>query len=367
MKQKMICSSCGTVLAEVNFLGDQPLCDSCYQEQSLFCVCCGERIHPDQNAGDDDTPLCRECREQYYVVCENCGRLIEESHVYYHESDEALCSDCYQKKQEQSIIHDYYYKPEPIFYGEDSRYFGVELEIDEGGESSANAGKIVEIANGTDERVYCKHDGSLNDGFEIVTHPMTLSYHMEVMPWKGMLSKAVQMDYLSHQSGTCGLHIHVNRTALGNSESTQEEVIARLLYFFEKNWEELLKFSRRTQAQLASWAARYGYREKPKEILDNVKQGYGNGRYSCINLQNRNTVEFRIFRGTLKYSTLIATLQLVWHLCDVAISFSDEELAELSWTSFVAGIPQKQYPELIQYLKERRLYLNEPVSGEEEV
>jgi len=36
---------------------------------------------------------------------------------------------------------------------------------------------------------YCKHDGSLNDGFEIVTHPMTLDYHLHRMPWEELLEK----------------------------------------------------------------------------------------------------------------------------------------------------------------------------------
>ena len=69
----------------------------------------------------------------------------------------------------------------------------------------------------------------------------------------------------------------------------------------EKHWDELLKFSRRTPRQLQRWAARYDYKEQPKEILDNAKVGAtGNGRYSCINLENTNTIEFRMFRGTLK-------------------------------------------------------------------
>lgn len=58
------------------------------------------------------------------------------------------------------------------------------------------------------------------------------------------------MGYQSHQSGTCGLHVHVNRTAFGETEKEQDEVIARILYHFEKHWEELLKFSRRTYKQL---------------------------------------------------------------------------------------------------------------------
>ena len=81
-----------------------------------------------------------------------------------------------------------------------------------------------------------------------------------------------------------------------------------------------------------------------------------------------NTIEFRLFRGTLKYNTIIATLQLVECLCEVAISSSDDEIKGLTWTEFVSRLYEDTTPELIQYLKERRLYVNEPVySTEEEV
>ena len=71
-----------------------------------------------------------------------------------------------------------------------------------------------------------------------------------------------------------------------------------------------------------------------------------------------------MFRGTLKLNTLIATLQLVDRVCDVAVSLLDSELKAMSWTTFVSGCTE---PELVQYLKERRLYINEPVEAEEEV
>ena len=45
-------------------------------------------------------------------------------------------------------------------------------------------------------------------------------------------------------------------------------------------------------------------------------------------------------------------------------SMSDEEVKAMSWTTFVSGCTR---PELVQYLKERRLYVNEPVCVEEEV
>ena len=367
MNQKEICAHCGEFLpAEDGFyFEDQFFCPDCLEELTLLCHHCGERIWRGANCGTDRIPLCRSCYDTYYTHCDHCGRLLPQDDVYY-DADDTLCWTCYETRQrERESIHAYYYKPTPIFYGDGPRFFGVELEMDEGGEDTDSAAEILAQANFAGPiHAYAKHDGSLNDGFEIVTHPMTLPYHLSEMPWKDVLRKAVSLGYRSHQSGTCGLHIHVSRNAFGSEAAVQEEAIARVLYFVEKHWEELLKFSRRTPRQLERWAARYGYREHPQEILDHAKKGYHGGRYTCVNLENRATIEFRMFRGTLKYNTLIATLQLVNRICDVALSLSDQEVKAISWTSFVAGCRE---PALIQYLKERRLYVNEPVTTEEEL
>lgn len=98
-------------------------------------------------------------------------------------------------------------------------------------------------------------------------------------------------------------------------------------------------------------------------MLEHVKKGAGS-RYTCVNLTNCDTIEFRMFRGTLKLNTLLATLQMVNRICDAAIFLSDDELHDLSWSSFVSAIKE---PALVQYLKERNLYINEPVEGEGEV
>ena len=193
---------------------------------------------------------------------------------------------------------------------------------------------------------------------------MTLDYHRHSMPWAKLLQEAINLGYRSHKTTTCGLHVHVNRSAFGDTIAQQDDCIARVLYIVEKFWDELLKFSRRTPHQLEQWARRYGYKDQPQDILDHAKKGYNNGRYACVNLSNYNTIEFRIFRGTLKYNTLIATLQLVDKICNVAIDLSDEELTSLAWTTFVSDIKE---PELVQYLKERRLYVNEPVEDGGEI
>lgn len=176
------------------------------------------------------------------------------------------------------------------------------------------------------------------------------------MLWDIIAISQVQQDYI----------FHVNRSCFGEYADEQENPISRVLYFVEMFWNEMLCFSRRTESQMKQWANRYGRKNSPKETLYHAK-GSKNGRYTCVNLNNYETIEFRLFRGTLKYNTLIATLQMVNEICDVAISFSDEELDNLSWNKFVSQLDNKKVPELIQYLKERRLYCNEPVLCEEEL
>lgn len=362
---KFVCTSCGNKFyrEQLSPFDGELLCPACLSSQTVYCSCCDRRIWTDDNVGTDAQPLCQDCFDDHFERCTACNALIRRGDTYYR-GDTPYCAECYQSVGCGDEIMSYYFKPTPIFYGEGKRFFGVELEIDGAGEDNDNAAEILHIANVERPLVYCKHDGSLDDGFEIVTHPMTLDFHLHNMPWEQIVEEAKKLGYTSHQAGTCGLHVHVNRIAFGETEAQQDAVIARILYFVEKNWEELLKFSRRTQHQLDQWAARYGYKDQPREILDHAKSGRHAGRYTAVNLTNADTVEFRMFRGTLKYNTLIATLELLDCIIDAAIYLTDDDLKAMSWSSFVIGCTQ---PELMQYLKERRLYVNEPVESEVEV
>lgn len=361
-----ICRNCGAEYpaSEAVTVEEELVCPTC-AARTVVCACCGERIWLRNNVGNEHTILCEDCYDDRYARCVDCGRLLLQDEVnYLNEGDDyGYCAACYDR-QKARAIHDYNYKPTPHFFGDGPRYFGVELEIDEGGECADCAEAILSVGNAKAYHLYCKHDGSLEDGIEIVSHPMSLHYHTHRVPWRQVLARAVSLGYTSHRAGTCGLHIHVSRRALGETCDAQEKVIARILYFFEKNWAEMLKFSRRTSRQLDQWACRYGYKDTPSEMIEHIKKGHSNGRYAAINLTNDDTVEFRMFNGTLKYNTFIATLQLIDLICDVALSFSDEQMRALSWSDFVGRCTQ---PELVQYLKERRLYVNEPVAAEEDM
>lgn len=334
--------------------------------ETTTCNHCGTRIWRDDAEGDSHTTLCRNCYDNLYTTCESCGRLITYDDACYFDDDDETpyCEDCYNQSSEHRTIHEYCYKPYPIFYGDEKMYLGVELELDDGGESSQQAEKLLDIANFQAEHMYIKHDGSIDDGFELVTHPMTLKYHETEMPRKRIFEQAISMHYRSHQTSTCGLHCHVSRAAFGDTYEEQEKAIARVVYFVEAHWNELLKFSRRTPTNIMRWASRYGIAENTQLTYDKAKKG-NMGRYVCVNLQNQDTIEFRIFRGTLKYETFIATLQLVHEICKRAISMSDYDFEGMSWSEFVTGIRDK--PELIDYLKLKRLYVNEPITAEVDI
>lgn len=238
MTETFICSACGEAhpLEDRTVVDGQEFCRPCLEEETVVCHECGRRILRDDNAGDDTTPLCQNCYDRYYTNCTRCGALLELDRAYYLSDDadeeEPLCHGCYALRTDPGEIHSYYYKPDPIFYGEGGRYFGVELEIDGAGERSDRAWQLMNAANGNGlEHIYIKHDGSLEDGMEIVTHPMTLGYHLAEMPWGTVVAQAVRMGYTSHKACTCGLHVHVNRSAFGPSEEAQEAVIARILFF----------------------------------------------------------------------------------------------------------------------------------------
>lgn len=366
--EKLTCAFCGAILdeSEVRTFGGRILCESCFEHDTVVCACCGDRIWENDSHGDEYTQLCCDCYDDRYTHCERCNRLIRNDDAYYTDeySDSPYCEECYDNIIKASI-KPYQYKPEPIFYGLGDFFMGVELEIDKGGECSDNAEKILCVANKNGERIYCKHDGSINDGFEMVSHPMTLEYHQKEMNWLEVFDKAVEMGYRSHQTYTCGLHIHVSREALGETYSEQESVIARIIHFVELHWNEMLKFSRRTEESITRWANRYGIAENTEETYKKAKSRHL-GRYVAVNLENDNTIEFRMFRGTLRYQTFMATLELVNEICNVALEHTDKEIEIMPWSEFVMGIDKdKKY--LINYLREKRLYVNDAETESEDV
>lgn len=159
------------------------------------------------------------------------------------------------------MINRYGYKPEPRFGYKNDREsrdhltFGVELEC-EPRRNGAPKMDAYELSDRIDEiasdRVYCKSDASLSHGLEIVTHPGTLAHHMYVMHWRQIQRTCEKAGFRSHDTENSGLHVHVGREQLGNTDAEREETIRKVQVLFVLYAAELTRFSRRTRSPVTS-------------------------------------------------------------------------------------------------------------------
>lgn len=313
----------------------------------------------------DNRTICQDCFDENYESCNDCGRIYARGDMTLGEDrygeDVYLCADC-ERSRKKKHIKEYGYKPSPIFKtsAHDKFYtsddirelvFGVELEVDKGNDPEETAGELLEAS----EDIYCKHDGSLNNGIEIVTHPCTLSYHMNDLGWPTLCKIAISHGFLSNDARTCGLHVHVGKKQLGSTVDEKNATIAKMILLVQRHWDALVKFTRRKESQLDRWA------EKPdvdirayseNDLIENALMEHDRGRYLAVNLQNRETVEFRLFNGSLKPNTIFATLQFVSNLCLYAKHRSINDVLTSQWKDIC---DYHKYDELSAYLVERDL------------
>lgn len=212
---------------------------------------------------------------------------------------------CLEHYAEGVRINNYNFKPKYINFARKSKYFGnfkfgVELEV-EFGNSSYNRSQIMEevLALKNPKLIYAKSDGSLRDGAEFVTHPMgfTLATAFKDVGYSqdevwGWVNKLSEMGCRSHETSSCGLHIHVNRDAFSS-----QQIVNRVDHFVGQQQSMLQVFARRANNTYADYNANRG------------------SKYRALNLLHPYTIEFRIFKGTLNVNTLIASIQLVYIIC----------------------------------------------------
>ncbi len=180
------------------------LCEDCAHHLTVICDHCGDRIYQESAVEDDHhtrsaRAVLTSTMSAATTVAASCAAMMPTSMttiipiariagtITRARFTTTTCSDCWD--DHEGAIHDYNYMPDLVFHGKGLRHFGVELEIDEGGTVNSNAQKLLDIANANAENLYIKTDGSLDEGLELVTHPMTLEYHLNEMPWEQVLCK----------------------------------------------------------------------------------------------------------------------------------------------------------------------------------
>ena len=416
------CESCGDVVKRVyGYEADSDwYCEDCFFDEYTICDSCGEPI-PNEDAipvyalrGEIVAYACEDCVDDWnvygstreYARCAIDGKVYHKSdmrnesyrgetydgrHVYeeawindyafselhycnccesYVLSDnwnESLdcCEWCEDDRDDRCITsyHDHHGCWE--YYGEEKDLFGIELEV----ENDANDISRGECAMWlhdhfnafTDDHVVFERDGSLSGygGFEIISHPHDWD-SFNALDWKSALEYMSGNGFKSHDTTTCGLHIHINRQMFGEDSNEQYENLAKVCYLYSVAWVFFLKLSRRTQAQADSWARRY-VQDKYSEAKTKVRnddETKNCSRYSAVNLSNYETIEFRLGRGTLRYESFRAWIDLHLTMVRNAKNIDDFNLRNLSM--WLDGIEENTL-EYIRYREAFDLVGGEPV------
>ena len=314
--------------------------------------------------------VCREAIETSgeYSYCESCGKLYRTDSLAYDEDDDdecdgLLCNRCLSSRAKIiKSYHDSHNNMRKFFYADneskdddDVLEFGFELEVENDGDSSNNiVAKKVRKAL-PKWFVNFEHDGSLDDGFEMISEVTTIEYMYSIEDeLRYALDILTENYFKSHDTRTCGLHIHINKAKLGENNAVRNRLIILTEYFKD----EMIKFSRRKHEQIDEWSRFYTRMNKDNFDIEDCKSSitdYDNDtKYMVWNRQNSETLECRAFKGTLKFETLMATFELIQNMVYFAKNnkITTESLKDLRFEQ-VATCKYDKY--VSKYLVERGL------------
>lgn len=330
------------------------VCESCAEEYGTSCAYCGEwRQYEDlTHCVDSDNYYCRDnyrCNDNIYW-CEDCGDAFEyDDSVYWNDDDEAYyCENCYSRHESYvGSYHSHYYDEFRCNPGENRSlvpFIGFELETYADDRCAEH--DIAEYTNDEFDSYFAmERDCSIGDGIEFISQPCSISYHLGLMPEIAAWSRyLVNHGYNSHNSARCGFHIHLDKKYFG---SKLDCATAKLLYLFERHWDNMLRFSRRNSEQVRSWCGRYekhdeedcGQRVVPgKKFASIIKKSYKE-RYRAINLCPHKTIEIRMWRGSLNPETIEATLKFTARLMELCKKVSAVELSKMSFEDLLGDDP----------------------------
>ena len=293
----------------VTWLGGDPYCEPCGDERSE-CDDCGEVSWSDEHRYSERTGL---------TLCRSCERERNGSWECYSHRPQWE----YHRAENGNVIG--HWEPTPGV-----AYYGAEIEADGGGDPDP-VWALVE-----DGACFPKSDGSLSDGVEIVTHPMTLQ---AFRLWADRFPTDALTDagWGADNAPTAGLHVHVSRSAFASRSH-----LARF---------GLLIHSGAVPVAVARrHDAGYAQHTNTRVVSRVARPNWHSGRYYAVNYAtpDRRTVEVRAFAGTLRRDRLAAAVEC----CDAALHYTrnlgaaDVLAGALTGDAFARWIANNDYPTL---------------------
>ncbi len=232
--------------------------------------------------------------------------------------------------------HEHSYEYKSRFLDNRSRtknpHIGFELEVQCNNSSYDKYdchGELNKYFNDTEQRFCYENDCSIGYGFECISRPADIKYWVDNFASleKGC-RKIARMGCCSHNGGRCGLHVHIDRNYFGTSRICRELAEAKMLWIFEKHWDNMVRFSRRRNFEYCERLNK-GSRTIPEIIKYNKSAACGH--YTAVNVGNSNTIELRLWRGSLRPETIKATLKFSVRLAELVKNKTVCELNEMSF------------------------------------
>jgi len=357
------CFHCGDVFLndEMHWVDDEAICDGCYEKYYCECDAC-DTITKKINAHYfDGVYYCDDCFWEYYTECQSCGDIMATEDSYYSEvADETLCDDCYGRIN--SVIKPYEYRPNPLFhtssgvfdmyhYNSKYIYYGFELEVED------NKGRVElrEMAEMLEEKfgefIYFKWDSSLNDGFEIVSHPFTWEWYKKNRKMlKEMLELLIKNGYCSYYSERAAIHIHISKKPFKTFH------LFKLLEFYYGHPRLIKLLSRIYHKKQTSQHIQWDWQKYSIKYTAKYKSHDEDmDRYQMVNFVDGKTIEFRSFRGTLIAESFFRILELIKCSIDYCEESSIKDITNLypKFYNYVKG-RQKEFRNLYSFLSKRK-------------
>lgn len=314
------CADCGELYPrdEMTWTNNGYVCESCSYDYN-YCEYCDEMTDREMVHVRYYGNVCEDCAENSdrFVYCEECEEWVLDNDYDY---DADMCYSCSQE-QRRNVIGSYHsHKGKPIvphyshlemagYHRKPNWLIGFEWEWTSCEDHLEVAEKLTEILG---DRAYHEEDCTVD--VETIFEPHSYDAIIE----SGEIKKA--FDYAKtvcdHESEACGLHVHVSRTAFGDTDEEQTENIAKLvlLHTMGHSYKTLVKLSRRTE-EGRRWAKAFNNRYTDKEQMIEWAKSYvqyrENDHYVAINCGNRDTVEFRLGAGTVDYENFISWIKII--------------------------------------------------------
>ena len=307
------------------------------------CQLCGKQFTDDKMRNLFDvkySQYCEKCILQYNF-CDHCDN-------YY----QRTCACTTPQKEDEPTINQYNrkFKYKLYSHNNDELFFGIEFEIElplvlrrdqieqkfiQNEENKDIYKKIDEIYKY--DWIEFKYDGSLSNGVEIVTHPLGWNWIHENIDKIDKIFQLKKYGASGRNNTTCGQHIHINKNYITTFH------LYKIMKFFDDNKDFIIKISGRTNNNLKRWAT------FNRNIKDEAKKKYSNGRGVAINLCNEHTIEFRIFKGTLSRNIFMRNIETVKSLIEY---IRDEKINSMSIAGYSKFVNKnkKEYPEINHFL-----------------